>query len=239
MELPGPRPRKHRPREGRHPARRQAGDRERPGAAAQRAATTPARSAPTCGCWGATSTSPATSSSGPGPGAAGAMPGLAYPALRGANQLHQRLGRAGRAGGAARSACRSRRRRCATAWRWWNCRGASRSCPGQPTLVLDVAHNPHSVAALAANLDAMGFYPTTHAVFGAMARQGPGAHARARSGRWSTAGTSPTCRRRAPRRRAALLARWQAQNTRARRAREHPRRPHGGPARGGGRCRPR
>jgi dihydrofolate synthase/folylpolyglutamate synthase len=41
--------------------------------------------------------------------------------------------------------------------------------PGQPTLVLDVAHNPHAVAALAANLDAMGFYPTTHAVFGAMA----------------------------------------------------------------------
>jgi dihydrofolate synthase/folylpolyglutamate synthase len=41
--------------------------------------------------------------------------------------------------------------------------------PGQPALVLDVAHNPHSVAALAANLDAMGFYPVTHAVFGAMA----------------------------------------------------------------------
>jgi dihydrofolate synthase/folylpolyglutamate synthase len=41
--------------------------------------------------------------------------------------------------------------------------------PGTPTLVLDVAHNPHSVAALAENLDAMGFYPTTHAVFGAMA----------------------------------------------------------------------
>jgi dihydrofolate synthase/folylpolyglutamate synthase len=41
--------------------------------------------------------------------------------------------------------------------------------PGQPALVLDVAHNPHSVAALTANLDAMGFYPTTHAVFGAMA----------------------------------------------------------------------
>jgi dihydrofolate synthase/folylpolyglutamate synthase len=41
--------------------------------------------------------------------------------------------------------------------------------PGEPVLVLDVAHNPHSVAALAANLDAMGFYPTTHAVFGAMA----------------------------------------------------------------------
>jgi dihydrofolate synthase / folylpolyglutamate synthase len=41
--------------------------------------------------------------------------------------------------------------------------------PGEPALVLDVAHNPHSVAALAANLDAMGFYPTTHGVFGAMA----------------------------------------------------------------------
>jgi dihydrofolate synthase/folylpolyglutamate synthase len=36
-------------------------------------------------------------------------------------------------------------------------------------LVLDVAHNPHSVAALSENLDAMGFYPCTHAVFGAMA----------------------------------------------------------------------
>jgi dihydrofolate synthase/folylpolyglutamate synthase len=41
--------------------------------------------------------------------------------------------------------------------------------PGQPALVLDVAHNPHAVAALTANLDAMGYYPTTHAVFGAMA----------------------------------------------------------------------
>jgi dihydrofolate synthase/folylpolyglutamate synthase len=39
---------------------------------------------------------------------------------------------------------------------------------GQPTLVLDVAHNPHSVAALAANLDAMGYFPNTHAVFGVM-----------------------------------------------------------------------
>ena len=42
--------------------------------------------------------------------------------------------------------------------------------PGEPVLVLDVAHNPHSVAALAANLDSMGAtFPTTHAVFGAMA----------------------------------------------------------------------
>ena len=40
--------------------------------------------------------------------------------------------------------------------------------PGEPTLVLDVAHNPHAVAALALNLDQMGFFPRTHAVFGAM-----------------------------------------------------------------------
>jgi dihydrofolate synthase/folylpolyglutamate synthase len=39
---------------------------------------------------------------------------------------------------------------------------------GQPTIVLDVAHNPHSVAVLASNLDQMGFRPRTHAVFGAM-----------------------------------------------------------------------
>ena len=45
----------------------------------------------------------------------------------------------------------------------------SQIVPGQPTLVLDVAHNPHSVAALTANLDAMGYFPATHAVFGAMA----------------------------------------------------------------------
>ena len=39
---------------------------------------------------------------------------------------------------------------------------------GQPTMVLDVAHNPHAVAALAQNLDQMGSFPRTHAVFGAM-----------------------------------------------------------------------
>jgi dihydrofolate synthase/folylpolyglutamate synthase len=41
--------------------------------------------------------------------------------------------------------------------------------------VLDVAHNPHSVAALAENLDAMGYHPVTHAVFGAMADKDLGA----------------------------------------------------------------
>ncbi len=41
--------------------------------------------------------------------------------------------------------------------------------PGSPMLVLDVAHNPHAVAALAQNLDQMGFYPRTRAVFCEMA----------------------------------------------------------------------
>ena len=40
--------------------------------------------------------------------------------------------------------------------------------PGKPTVVLDVAHNPHAVAVLAANLDAMGSFAATWAVFGAM-----------------------------------------------------------------------
>ncbi|MFN3564376.1 MAG: bifunctional tetrahydrofolate synthase/dihydrofolate synthase [Burkholderiaceae bacterium] len=38
--------------------------------------------------------------------------------------------------------------------------------PGRPAVILDVAHNPHAAAVTAANLDAMGFYPQTHAVFG-------------------------------------------------------------------------
>ena len=38
--------------------------------------------------------------------------------------------------------------------------------PGRPAVVLDVAHNPHAAAVLAGNLDDMGFYPRTWAVFG-------------------------------------------------------------------------
>lgn len=38
--------------------------------------------------------------------------------------------------------------------------------PGRPAVVLDVAHNPHAAAHLATNLDDMGFYPRTYAVFG-------------------------------------------------------------------------
>jgi dihydrofolate synthase / folylpolyglutamate synthase len=94
--------------------------------------------------------------------------GLAYPALRGANQLVNASGAL-----AALTALRERLPITAQAVRnglsLVELPGRFQIVPGQPALVLDVAHNPHSVAALAANLDAMGFYPTTHAVFGAMA----------------------------------------------------------------------
>jgi len=94
--------------------------------------------------------------------------GLAYPALRGANQLVNAAGVL-----AALEALRQRLPVTAQAVRnglaMVELPGRFQIVPGQPPLVLDVAHNPHSVAALAANLDAMGFYPATHAVFGAMA----------------------------------------------------------------------
>lgn len=94
--------------------------------------------------------------------------GLAYPALRGANQLVNASGALG-----AVEALRSKLPVTAQAVRnglaLVELPGRFQIVPGTPTLVLDVAHNPHSVAALTENLDAMGYYPTTHAVFGAMA----------------------------------------------------------------------
>ena len=94
--------------------------------------------------------------------------GLAYPALRGANQLINAAGVL-----AALEALHDRIPVTAQAVRnglaLVELPGRFQIVPGQPTLVLDVAHNPHAAAALAENLDAMGFYPRTHAVFGAMA----------------------------------------------------------------------
>ena len=48
-------------------------------------------------------------------------------------------------------------------------RGRFQVLPGQPTTILDVAHNPHAARALAKNINQMGYAPYTHAVFGAMA----------------------------------------------------------------------
>lgn len=93
--------------------------------------------------------------------------GLAFPALRGANQLLN--------ASAALAAFESLRERLPiiaqavrTGLALVDLPGRFQVVPGQPALVLDVAHNPQSVAALALNLDAMGFYPRTRAVFGAM-----------------------------------------------------------------------
>ncbi len=94
--------------------------------------------------------------------------GLAYPGLRGANQLVNAAGVL-----AALTALRDKLPVTAQAVRngmaMVELPGRFQIVPGQPTLVLDVAHNAHAVAALTVNLDAMGFFPTTHAVFGAMA----------------------------------------------------------------------
>ncbi len=93
--------------------------------------------------------------------------GLAYPALRGANQLLNAAGVL-----AVFEALRDRLPINAQAVRnglaMVELPGRFQIVPGQPTLVLDVAHNPQSVAALANNLDQMGYFPQTHAVLGAM-----------------------------------------------------------------------
>ena len=94
--------------------------------------------------------------------------GLAYPALRGANQLLNAAGVL-----AALTAMRELlpipTQEVRNGLAFVELPGRFQIIPGEPTLVLDVAHNPHAVATLALNLDAMGFSPCTHAVFGAMA----------------------------------------------------------------------
>jgi dihydrofolate synthase/folylpolyglutamate synthase len=93
--------------------------------------------------------------------------GMGYPALRGANQLLNAS-----AAIAALESLRAKLPVSAQAIRTGlalvELPGRFQIVPGQPTLVLDVAHNAQSVGALAVNLDAMGFYPRTHAVFGVM-----------------------------------------------------------------------
>jgi dihydrofolate synthase/folylpolyglutamate synthase len=93
---------------------------------------------------------------------------LSYPALRGANQLLNAAGVL-----AAFEALADRLPVSAQAVRSGLAQvelpGRFQIVSGQPTLVLDVAHNPQAAAALALNLDQMGYYPRTRALFGAMA----------------------------------------------------------------------
>jgi dihydrofolate synthase / folylpolyglutamate synthase len=63
--------------------------------------------------------------------------------------------------------------------------------PGRPTVVLDVAHNPHAARALAAALGAMGFHPQSVAVFAMLADKdvrGVIDAMRSRVDRWFVAG---------------------------------------------------
>ncbi|MEZ5648916.1 MAG: bifunctional tetrahydrofolate synthase/dihydrofolate synthase [Burkholderiaceae bacterium] len=92
---------------------------------------------------------------------------LAFPALRGANQLIN--------AGAVLAAFEALRERLPIAQQAVRegfakvaLPGRFEIVPGRPAIVLDVAHNPHAAAHLAVNLDRMGFFPVTHAVFGVM-----------------------------------------------------------------------
>ena len=124
----------------------------------------PPPSAPTCGCSAAISITRAIASNGPTAGA-NSRSALAYPALRGANQLLN--------ASAALAALESVRELLPVPQQavrmgllQASLPGRFQILPGQPAVILDVAHNPHAAAVLAQNLDNMGFHPYTHAVFG-------------------------------------------------------------------------
>ncbi len=91
--------------------------------------------------------------------------GLPYPALRGANQLLNACGAL-----AALEALAQRLPVSQQAVRQGlltvELPARFQVLPGRPVVILDVAHNPHAAAVLATNLDSMGYFPATHAVFG-------------------------------------------------------------------------
>jgi dihydrofolate synthase/folylpolyglutamate synthase len=111
-----------------------------------------------------------------GPG--GNRYGLPHPALRGRYQL----GNAATAL-AATDALGARRPVGASAIRdglvHVDLAGRFQVLPGRPTIVLDVAHNPHAARALADTLSTMGYHPRTLAVFGMLADKDIEAVARA------------------------------------------------------------
>ncbi len=94
--------------------------------------------------------------------------GLAYPALRGANQLLNASG--------VLAALTSLReilpvgvQDIRNGFSSVDLPGRFQVLPGQPNIVLDVAHNPHASATLSQSLAKMGYFPYTHAVVGMMA----------------------------------------------------------------------
>ncbi|MCL1860235.1 MAG: bifunctional tetrahydrofolate synthase/dihydrofolate synthase [Proteobacteria bacterium] len=108
--------------------------------------------------------------------------GLAYPALRGANQLFNAASVM-----AALDALRSRIPVSMQAIRQGLMRvelpGRFQVLPGQPQVVLDVAHNPQAAGVLADSLGELGFAPETWAVFGMLADKDVEGVAKRMSGR--------------------------------------------------------
>jgi len=100
--------------------------------------------------------------------AARKLGGLAFPALRGARQLHN--------ASCVIAALDALKQRLPVAAQDIRCglaevevAGRCQVIPGCPQIVLDVAHNPEAAQALAASLGDMGFARKTWAVFGCMA----------------------------------------------------------------------
>jgi dihydrofolate synthase/folylpolyglutamate synthase len=92
---------------------------------------------------------------------------LAYPALRGANQLLN-ASAALAALEALRLQLPAGAQEVRSGLALVELPGRFQVLPGRPTIVYDVAHNPHAAATLAQNLGNMGFHPFTYAVFGIM-----------------------------------------------------------------------
>lgn len=90
---------------------------------------------------------------------------LAYPALRGANQLLN-ASAALAAIEALRSSLAVPQQAVRIGLSQVSLPGRMQILPGLPSIVLDVAHNPHAAAALGQSLDAMQSFPATHAVLG-------------------------------------------------------------------------
>lgn len=94
--------------------------------------------------------------------------GLAYPALRGTNQLLN--------ASAVMAACESVReilpvpmQAIREGFMLVDLPGRFQVLPGRPSVILDVAHNPQAAGVLNENLASMGFFPETWAVIGMLA----------------------------------------------------------------------
>jgi len=123
-------------------------------------------------------------------GRGGKRPSLAYPALRGANQLLN-ASAALAALDVLKDALPVGMNQVRLGLASVQLPGRFQVLPGRPTVVLDVAHNPHAAAVLAENLSNMGFFPDTHAVFGMLGDKDIRGVCRALRGRidwWHVAG---------------------------------------------------